>query len=245
MIGAGVLRRLLAAVWLRAGSVRTVPLGSLRGVRFALRGAMLNRRDVFYRGYEPDVGAWLAAEVRPRAVVYVVGAHVGIHVLYLAKLLRGQGRIAAFEGWAENVALLREHVALNAQLHAGEVVEIVPAAVSDHVGTLRMARGASDGKHHVADSGDKTDTQTVQAVTLDSYWTQHPDCPTLLLIDVEGHEEAVLNGAAALIAACKPVLILEHHDSEAALRAWLAAHDYAVSNTARRHLLAKPQTGNL
>ena len=64
--------------------------------------------------------------------------------------------------------------------------------------------------------------------------------PDAIKVDVEGHEAAVLRGAAATLAAHRPLLVVEVHEAErsagaeaaaaepVALREWLEARDYAV-----------------
>lgn len=72
----------------------------------------------------------------------------------------------------------------------------------------------------------------VPLVTLDSMgWHKDPaTCPQFVKLDVEGMETSVLSGAAALIAACKPVIHAENnvHASSHALLAVLAGAGYDV-----------------
>ncbi|MBZ0290847.1 MAG: FkbM family methyltransferase [Anaerolineae bacterium] len=225
----------LAAVWLREGTVRRSWFGPYRGLRFALVGPGFGRLSVFYRAYEPSVTDWLKAAVQPGMTVYVVGAHVGIHVLYIANLLNGQGKVYAFEGWPENFAVLKQNIQLNPQLGA----DIVPVqqCVTRESGSIVMARGGSDGKHHIAREGEGSgETLEVAATSLDDFWSKTGACADLILIDIEGYELDALQGAEKLVQACKPRLILEHHGRADALRAWLAAHDYAVQLHDKRHL---------
>jgi hypothetical protein len=56
---------------------------------------------------------------------------------------------------------------------------------------------------------------TVTMTSLDSWSTEHPEArPTLIKIDVEGHELEVLAGARALLGRFSPVLIIEVNDAE-------------------------------
>jgi FkbM family methyltransferase len=229
------LQAALAAVWLREGTVRRSWFGPYRGLKFALVGPGFGRLGVFYRAYEQSVTEWLKAIVQPGMTVYVVGAHVGIHVLYIANLLKGQGKVYAFEGWPENFAVLKQNIQLNPQLGA----EIVPVqeCVARESGSSIMARGGSDGKHHIADvNAGEAETLEVPATSLDDFWSKTGACPDLILIDIEGYELDALHGAEKLVRACKPHLILEHHERADALRAWLAAHDYPIQRHDKRHL---------
>jgi FkbM family methyltransferase len=230
-----LIQSALAAVWLREGTIRRSWFGPYRGLKFALTGPGYTRLGVFYHAYEQSVTDWLKSAVQPGMTIYVVGAHVGIHVLYIASLLKGQGKIYAFEGWPENLAVLKQNIALNAQLG----VEIVPVqeCVARESGTITMARGGSDGKHHIAGDGESNaETLEVPATSLDDFWAKTGACPDLILIDIEGYELDALQGAEKMIRACKPRLVLEHHNRADALLKWLADHDYTVQRQDKRHI---------
>jgi FkbM family methyltransferase len=233
-----IIQSVLAAVWLREGTARRSWFGPYHGLVFGLRGAGATRRGVFYRAYEQNVTDWLGTAVKPGMTVYVVGAHVGIHVLYIAKLLRGQGRVVAFEGWPENYDVLKWNVSLNGQLG----VEIVPVqqCVARQSGVIEMAKGSADGKHHIAGSGEKSaETIQAQATSLDDFWSQDGDCPDLILMDIEGFELDALQGGQRLFQSCKPRLALEHHDRSDDLLKWLAEHEYAVQTHDKRHIFTR------
>ncbi len=225
----------LAVIWLRAGTARRVLFGPYRGLTFGLSEPMTTRRSVFYRAYEPNVRAILQATVQPGMTVYVIGAHVGLHALYIAKLLGGRGRVVAFEGWKTNYEGLVWNVNLNRQL--GVDIVSLNVAVARQSGQVLMEQGGSDGKHHLTGSAGGH-TIEVEAVSLDAFYAQQPAGPDLLLIDIEGYELDALQGGEQMIAACKPVLILEHHERQSELRAWLQSHNYDLDSEDRRHLLA-------
>jgi FkbM family methyltransferase len=231
------LQRLLILLWLRPGTVRRAPIGGQRGLRFELSGPLAGRVSVFYRTYEKAVSDWMDSHVQPGMTVYVVGAHVGVHVLTIAKRLRGEGHIVAFEGWPQNFTHLQRNIALNPQVNV--TIEAVPACVAAESGTIAMAQGDTDGKHHIKHKGDTTRIIEVPAITLDDYHRQHENTPALILVDVEGFEADVLRGATELITAHTPLLVLEHHGEAAALREILHKLGYTV-NEYRRHLYATP-----
>lgn len=230
-----VIQSVLSSVWLREGTARRSWFGPYRGLVFGLRGAGATRRGVFYRAYEQNVTDWLGRAVKPGMTVYVIGAHVGIHVLYIAKLLQGRGRVYAFEGWPENYDILQWNIRLNPQLGA-EIVAI-KQCIARQSGTIQMAKGSADGKHHIARGGEPDGEQIeAQATSLDDFWSQHPDCPDLILIDIEGYELDALQGGGRLFQACKPRLALEHHDRADDLLRWLEEYGYAVQTHDKRHI---------
>ena len=233
-------RRLFYALavdpWLREGTTRRVWFGPYRGLVFELAAPMMGRRNVFYRAYEPNVTRWLRQNVRPGMVVWDVGAHVGIHALYIAHLLKGQGRVVALEGWPENAACLRRNVAANPRLSA--LITQVPQCVARQAGAVRMAEGSSDGKHHLA-AGDEARCLEVQATTLDDFWRETGTCPDILILDIEGYELDALEGGSALVQRCRPRLVVEHHQRADALQGWLAAQQYTLESVDDRHIFAR------
>jgi FkbM family methyltransferase len=195
------------------------------------------RMSIFYRAYEPEVSALLRAAIRPGETVFDVGAHVGIHALHAAKLVGAAGRVVAFEPWPENAAVLRRHVAHNPAL-AGQFVA-VQASVGAYPGSSTMMEGGGDGQHRLS-RADERGSVSAPMVTLDQYVADHPSEPSLILVDVEGEELAVLTGAEGLLRRARPQLVLEHHGPErrAMLMAWLGARGYRVTDLGRRHIHA-------
>jgi FkbM family methyltransferase len=233
-------RRLFYALavdpWLREGTTRRVWFGPYRGLAFELAAPLMGRRNVFYRAYEPAVTRWLRRTIRPGMVVWDVGAHVGIHALYVAHLLKGQGQVVAFEGWPANAACLRRNVAANPRLSA--LITLVPQCIARQAGPVHMAEGSADGKHHLA-TGDEAQSVEVQATTLDDFWRETGTCPDILILDIEGYELDALEGGIALLQRCRPRLVVEHHQRAEALRGWLAAQQYAIESADDRHIFAR------
>jgi 2-polyprenyl-3-methyl-5-hydroxy-6-metoxy-1,4-benzoquinol methylase len=74
----------------------------------------LPRETLIWRGeHEPAVQNAILAGVRPGAVVYDIGANVGIMALGAAQLVGNLGMVIAFDGDPENIERLREHSARN------------------------------------------------------------------------------------------------------------------------------------
>jgi len=81
----------------------------------------------------------LAREVvRPGAVVWDVGANVGLFSFAAASVVGPAGRVVALEPDSWLVGLLRRSAALNGHLAP---VEVLPVAVSDSVGVGRLHYG--------------------------------------------------------------------------------------------------------
>lgn len=232
---------LIRALYLQGGGVRKSYLGPYRGIRYELSAPMRKRVEVYFRAYEPNVTRWLQQSVEPGMTILIVGAHLGIHVLFAAKLLRGQGRVYAFEGWPENYQFLEANISCNPSL--AKVVHPVHLAVGMHTGLAHMTTGASDGRHHLSRLDDSLGDQTeVKVTTLDDFCAENAVSPHMVLIDIEGFEIEALTGAQRVLAACRPRLALEHHRNSEGLSQWLLARGYALDVVDRRHLFASTPT---
>src|SRR5436309_2324852 len=132
--------------------------------------------------------------VRPGDVVADVGAHVGLYALALGRRVRPGGRVIAFEPDPDNFAALEGHVALNGLTDS---VESCQAAVGCQDGFVAFAAGRGSESRVALDTARSTDRLRVRAVRLDSHLRD--DRLDVLKIDVEGYEQAVLQGAEGLL----------------------------------------------
>jgi hypothetical protein len=137
----------------------------------------------FYLGlYESEVTPWLRRFATPGTLAYDVGADIGFQALVIARLT--QAPVAAFEPQREAAAQIERHYALN----------------RDRVGPVHVLRST-------VCSG-----TTGEGISLDAYEEQSPlGAPGLLLIDVDGEETKVLQGATRLLRDAKPHLVIETH----------------------------------
>ncbi len=157
--------------------------------------------------------------VQPRATVWDIGANVGLYSLLAGRCVGPAGSVVAFEPAATNVAALRRHAALNRM----DNIRIVPAAVWNVSGIVRLERGDSRSEFHVSGAG----ATEVQSVALDAWREEHREtAPAVMKIDVEGAEVEVLEGGAATIHASRPRIYLALHGErqqrrcEELLRSW-------------------------
>jgi FkbM family methyltransferase len=155
--------------------------------------------------YEPYMQEALQRFVRPGAVVYDVGAHVGFHSLYSALLVGPSGRVIAFEPDPEAIETLRREVSANPGLR----VEIVGCALSDTSGTLQLDTSIESSQARITPSGAvRVEGRTVDLLVLEGKLPP----PDVIKIDVEGHEGHVLRGAADTLREFKPVVLCDYHD---------------------------------
>jgi len=212
MKAARLLLRLLPAT-----TVMPVVRGPLRGSKWVVgsapHGAWLGRLEA------PLLDRFVAL-LKPNAVVWDIGANVGLYTLAAARRV---SQVVAFEPLSRNVTALRRHLQLN-HVHNVQVVE---AAVGSHDGMAYLAEGDSPSEAHIAPHG----TIRVQAVSLDRWMaTTGAPRPDVVKIDVEGAEMHVLSGATRSFAHAPAIVLAVHGDSVAAeCLAWLRARRYRVS----------------
>jgi FkbM family methyltransferase len=143
--------------------------------------------------------------VEPAGPLFVdVGAHVGTTVI--AAVVRfGFESAVAFEPEAENYRLLRANVLLNG---LGDRIETRNVAVSNRGGAAELKIRAEFGaKHRLLDAPEEgATTVTVRLTTLDESGLDASSAG-LLWLDVEGHEQEVLEGASALLERGVPAVL--------------------------------------
>ena len=212
-----------------------------------------------YWSHEPtnphgdDAGLAALDRLPDDAVVLDVGAHVGEHAIPLA--LGTDRRVVAFEPNGESA----DRLARNAERNGlGGRIDLRRAGVGDANATLTFYRStfskcsAFDRESATRWGASVAGTESVPVRRLDdlvegvgergSNGDEGADGvdpvppPDAIKVDVEGHEAAVLRGAAATLGAHRPLLVVEVHEAEDAaaasdsadLREWLAARGYAV-----------------
>ena len=148
--------------------------------------------------WESHVIASIKQHVAPGSVALDVGAYIGTHALLMGRVA---SRVYAFEPQRKVFRELHHNVQLN--------------GLDDVVVPLRYALGASnaiveldaprkgiyEGGVAVGASGDRVEMRTLDSFGFDNV--------SLVKVDVEGFEDAVLAGAAETIRANKPVILIE------------------------------------
>ena len=207
--------------------------GPLRGMRW-VKGAGPNA--YWFGTYEVSRVRAFANKLAPGAVVYDVGANVGIYSL-LASLRAGpSGRVYAFEPLERNLEYLRQHIALNNLQNCTAFGQ----AVCNEEGTRSFSAAAMESPMaHLSPNGELL----VPSTTLDSgiYGPRRLGPPDIIKIDVEGAELEVLQGSHRALAEFHPTIFLEIHGTQlhAKCRAFLAKVGYHIDD-AYGQMIATP-----
>jgi len=184
------------------------------GVRLRLDLRESLQRD-FYFGLADQRELALVAERLRRGGDFVdVGAHIGMYSVRAALELRGRGRVLAFEPNPSARAQLEENLRLNG---CGNVI-VLDSAVGDEVGEAVLHVPTSpDPSFSSLEGGrfDEAEPVVVPLVTVDQAVAEHGIAPSVVKIDVEGREVAVVRGMTETITDCRPTLLVEVSDESA------------------------------
>ena len=155
--------------------------------RLFMRKGMTGATGNYYCGlHEPDEMGFVLHLLRPGDLFLDVGANIGSYSI----LAGGIGaRVLSIEPIPETFRLLEDNVALNRLTH---LVECRCLGIADQSGMLKFTSGL-DTMNHIIDENDVADGIEVPVETIDSILQGR--CPTLVKIDVEGHEARALAGA--------------------------------------------------
>jgi FkbM family methyltransferase len=151
--------------------------------------------------------------VKPGAIVWDIGANVGVFCIAAAQKAGPQGSIIAIEPDPWLCHLLERSIA--AQTSKATPIKIMQVAVSGAVGTetLHIAnRGrASNHLSTIAEHsqvGGTREAIEVRTITLDWLLEQGPP-PTLVKIDAEGAEIDLLHSSHRLLTEIRPIIMCE------------------------------------
>ncbi|WP_018640448.1 FkbM family methyltransferase [Parafrankia elaeagni] len=205
----------------------------------AADGSVRSMLSLCYR--PPALAPVLDVALNAGGCFYDVGANIGIYTLWAASKVGPAGQMYAFEPAPATF----EHLTRLVRMNGLGNVTAIPAAVGARrgVGYLRTVADASGLAHLTTAPAGLVDCLEAPLTTLDDHVTRHRP-PTLIKIDVEGHELAVLQGAGDLLATHRPVVVLEaipsHQartgSSTRALFDLLSAADYEVFSLTPRGL---------
>ena len=173
--------------------------------------------------YEPELLEDMRARVTRGGLCVDVGAHLGNHTVFLAKIC-GM-RVLAFEPQPDVFAILQRNLELNG---LGEQVTAVNAALGEVAGHGSMARALADNSGSARLSLDEAGG--VPVLTLDEQIGDRK--VDLIKIDVEGFELEVLKGAQRTIERDHPLIYAEAQDeaSRKALETFLAPRGYVAAD---------------
>lgn len=175
------------------------------------RGSEFIERRLKSRTWEAPLPIILVGMVgRTKGIFVDVGGNYGVYTI-LAGLTRADVQIHTFEPFREAVDLLHQNAALNG---IKERVTIHDVALSDSAGQAKLY--FPDPSHGLLETSASLEAELrkehagylhVEMRTLDSYSFDQP--VSVVKIDVEGHEHAVIKGARRMLVEDRPVIFAE------------------------------------
>ena len=165
----------------------------------------LTSQGIVLGTYEPYMQEALRRFLKPGAIFYDIGAHAGFHSFFGAQLVAPGGRVFAFEPNPGSQQSIARQISANPHLQ----VTVVPYAALDRCGAVRFNASGDQSQGHVGDDGSIiVEARTLDALVIDGGLP----APSVMKVDVEGSELAVLQGAFALITKHHPVVLCDYND---------------------------------
>lgn len=197
--------------------VLRIPQGHAGGLALDLRYLPISHAhlgSIAFGNLESEVQEAMVRHLGRGGVFYDIGANLGFFSL-LAAHLAGveEGHVYAFEAAPENAVA----IARNAQLNSLPNVSVIAKAVSDRPGRGRLQVVDDQSWSKLEEYGPHPFTEEVievELVSIDEFVkAEDVRPPTVVKIDVEGAELAVLEGMRTTIANHQPAIICELHDT--------------------------------
>jgi len=135
-----------------------------------------------------------------------IGANIGNHSVFFSKFLNCE-RVHCFEPYEPNINLLKKNMS-----SFGDKCQLYTCALSNKEGTMSLynsQQGNFGGfsLHQYSNGSSFKVLDSIKVTTLDSYTFNNV---TMMKIDVENHENEVLEGAKQTITKHKPIIFLEN-----------------------------------
>jgi FkbM family methyltransferase len=219
--------------WLESGVLR-IPQGHAGGLALDMHHLPISHAhfgSLAFGNLEAAVQEAMVRHLGSGGVFYDIGANLGFFSLLGAHLAGlEQGRVYAFEAAPDNAAAIRS----NARLNGITNIEVIGGAVSSHSGRGRLQVVDDQSWSKLEEYGEHPYTQNVIEVELvaidDLVRAGALLPPTVVKIDVEGAEIAVLEGMRETIATHRPAIICELHDTHGEFVDAMAEHGYRLIN---------------
>ncbi len=220
-------------LWLEDGVLR-VPQGYAGGLAFDLRHLPISHAHVGSiagGNLESAVQEAMVRHLGRGDVLYDIGANLGFFSLLGAHLTGlDEGRVFAFEAAPDNAEAIRRNAALNGISN----VTVINRAVAASSGRGRLQVVDDQSWSKLIEYGEHPFTERVIEVELvaidDLVGPGQLPPPTVVKIDVEGAEIAVLEGMRETIERHRPAIICELHDTHAEFAELMHGHGYRLIN---------------
>ena len=229
-VGAFLARALHLVIKFRR---QKVVIKQINGINYELDLRQVIDASLFYSSsFEPEVEDFFIQNVCVGTTVVDIGANTGYHTLHLANLVGEFGKVIAIEPTSWALSRLAKNLSLNSNLASR--IEVLPCALGNPVEGIILSNNTYQSSYQL--NGQFTDVEEAVTIqTLDRALSGlNKDRISLIKIDTDGHEVAILEGGKQTIARDRPMLIIEFtpkrifelgHDLHGVLQ-WLTTLNY-------------------
>jgi FkbM family methyltransferase len=166
-------------------------------------------RAFVYGTWEPEIVKAVTDVVHEGFVAIDIGAHLGYYALILSRMVGPSGHVIAFEPIPSNYRILSENIEMNGCMNIHAINKAVSDRSDHFEGTLPTESNLPSSFSLLKNEGDKTITGN--ATSLDDFLKDWDRPIDFIVIDVEGAEGMVLDGARKTIESYHPILLVEVH----------------------------------
>lgn len=197
------------------------------GFKMSLDTADNNQKRIYWYGRynEPDEVNLVKLLLCEGDCFIDIGANIG-YFTFAAVLSTGKsGKVISFEPNPYTFEILSQNLSLN----NFNCIDLHQVALGEASGTaiLHFQRDCSDGKASIFKGNTHNASIKVNQITLDSFIHEYNISPTVIKIDAEGSEEAILKGShKTLSSSSSPVLLIESFSNTSDMFAYLSSLDY-------------------
>jgi FkbM family methyltransferase len=220
--------------------------GPAAGLRFEV--TLPQDKAIWTGNYEYEFTSAITEHICKSDICYDVGGYRGF--MCGAMAMAGASRVFVFEPLSSNRRALARLIELNPALP----LSVLPYAISDNDGSGQFKVMPDLSMGRLADSSTLPEMMDLVPVTvrkIDSLLQTHEILPpSVVKIDVEGAELAVLKGSLHVLRECRPKIFIEAHSAtlERACSELLATFRYKIRRMERyvrtensvRHLICLP-----
>lgn len=186
-----------------------IPFGPIRGRKIFMSPQISLR--MWFGIDEPWIARLCENLIRPSAVVYDIGAHVGYTTVLFAHYLKGTGVVHAFEILPSTADFLRKTVKANDFRNIS--IHVVGLGAEETIFELPIGKTAMTSIRAKKYEGQRC--ERCKVVILDAYRRENRlPFPALIKMDIESAEIDCLMGSLELINECRPTMIIAFHSKE-------------------------------
>jgi FkbM family methyltransferase len=217
----------------------------------------LLQRILINKTYEPDIAALIKMKINPERDAINIGANIGLHTNLISNLINNDRKILAVEPTPLAFNYLMKNIerngSINKVLYFNGICTNKPGSYTLNSVIGKEEYSSIGETEYITNLNENIVKIQVKGETADYLVAKFNLDPGLILIDVEGAEMKVLEGATNTIKKFKPVIISELVDDFLALQNTSSKEvvdffntlDYEVNSIDKRHKLNYPFCGNI